>query len=142
MRPAIKTSRRQQIPARARQQFLRLAAIAFALGTQAAPAISAGEGSFARRAGSDRVDAGENRSAANEIRSNARLDSALDVAHIEVIPLAEDGAFAIEAAGSCCIGPLKPGPHVVRVSHAGSTETQMLRIASDTSDYIGVSLSG
>lgn len=123
---------------RTRKRFLQLATIAFALGSQTLPA-RADEAAPTSQRTSPALDATDDGHVRHRIVLAAGPGAEREAARVEVIALGLADAFALEAAGDCCIGPLRPGPHVVRVTQGQKVDTQLLRIDGNSGHYLIVS---
>lgn len=137
----------RRIQPRVTRRFLQLAAVAFALGAEAAPpamteAAVATRPARAAEAGGDVArtkaeDEGEGAAMAATYRhvfelhaAGASLPQAPDRAQVRVIDHAGRNRIHLAVQGASMIGPLPPGAYTVLVKSAGLTEVHRVQVAS------------
>lgn len=129
--------KRSYARARAHKRFLQLAAVAFALGANTVPSRAEDAATADERSTSAHGATASNDRYRHEFPlPKPGEGDELVVARVEVIPLTSVDAFAVEASGACCVGPLQPGPHAVRVTLGQQVDNHLLRIDRSTGDYL------
>lgn len=141
----------RQIPPRVTRRFLQLAAVAFALGAEAAPPAMIEAAVAARPAATEAEDeqiktqADEDDSAMAaasyrhvfELRpASAALPGALDRAQVRVIDDAGRNRIQLRIQGAGMVGPLAPGAYTVLVKAAGLTEVHRVQVASKEQGWL------
>lgn len=125
-----------RISARARKHFLQLAAIAFAAGSTGLASAAAATATVGERSAPVLGTlAGDARYRHEFVLARDRAGD-LPSARIEVIPLASDDAFTVAAAGACCIGPLQPGPHALRITQGQRIDNHLIRVDESTGAFL------
>ena len=127
--------KRTRISARARKHFLQLAAVAFATGSGSLAASTPKAASADQRSAAVGAQSGDEHY--HHEFTLARDDAGEPLgARIDVIPLANADAFSLAAAGPCCIGPLQPGPHALKITQGQRIENHLIRIDRGTGAFL------